>query len=99
MEEKIKESLKQYLKDHPEARLIKVGAPYPLPERFLLKALEGVTEVLCFEELSPYIEESLLKLIGKHHLNIEVRGKLTGDVPPTGENDADSARRIIGRFL
>ena len=89
----------EFLKDHPEVRLIKVGTPYPLPESFLLHALDGVSEALCFEELSPYIEESLLKLIGKHHLNINVRGKLTGDVPPSGENDADSARRVISRFL
>lgn len=90
---------KEFLKDHPAVRLIKVGTPYPLPERFLLNALEGVSEVLCFEELSPYLEESLLKLCGKHHLNITVRGKLTGDVPHSGENDADSAKRIISRFL
>ena len=89
----------EFLKEHPDVRLIKVGTPYPLPERFLLKALEGVSEVLCFEELSPYIEESLLKLIGKHHLSIDVYGKLTGDVPHSGENDTDSARRIISRFL
>lgn len=89
----------EFLKEHPEIKLIKVGTPHPLPESFLLKALDGVSEVLCFEELSPYIEESLLKLIGKHHLNIEVRGKLTGDVPASGENDADSARRIISGFL
>ena len=89
----------EFLKEHPEIRLIKVGTPYPLPESFLLRALEGVSEILCFEELSPYIEESLLKLIGRRRLNIEVRGKLTGDVPSSGENDADSARRIISRFL
>lgn len=89
----------EFLKSHPDIKLIKVGAPYPLPERFLLEALDGVSEVLCFEELSPYIEESLLKLIGKHRLDINVRGKLTGDVPSSGENDADSARRIIGNFL
>ena len=90
---------REFLKDYPEIKLIKVGAPYPTPESFLLKALDGVTEALCFEELSPFIEESLLKLIGKHRLNITVRGKLTGDVPPSGENDSDSARRIIGSFL
>lgn len=89
----------EFLKDYPDVKLIKVGAPYPLPESFLLKALEGVSEVLCFEELSPYIEESLLKLIGKHHLDIKVRGKLTDDVPSSGENDSDSAKRIIGKFL
>ena len=89
----------EFLKEHPDVRLIKVGTPYPTPERFLLEALDGVSEALCFEELSPYIEETLLKLIGKHHLNIKVRGKLTGDVPASGENDTDSARRIISRFL
>ena len=90
---------REFLKAYPDVRLIKVGTPYPLPESFLLKALDGVSEVLCFEELSPYIEESLLKLIGKHHLDIDVRGKLTGDVPTSGENDADSAARIISGFL
>lgn len=90
---------KEFLREHPDVRLIKVGTPYPLPERFLLEVLDGVSEVLCFEELSPYIEESLLKLAGKHHLAVEVRGKLTGDVPSSGENDADSAKLIISRFL
>ena len=89
----------EFLKNHPDIRFIKVGTPYPLPESFLLKALDGVSEVLCLEELSPYIEESLLKLIGKHRLDITVRGKLTGDVPPSGENDSDSAKTIISRFL
>lgn len=89
----------EFLKDYPQIRLIKVGTPYPLPERFLLSALEGVSEVLCFEELSPYIEESLLKLVGKHHLAVDIRGKLSGDVPHSGENDTDSAGQIISRFL
>ncbi len=90
---------REFLKEYPDIRLIKISTPYPLPESFLRRALEGVDEVLCFEELSPYIEESLLKFIGKHHLPITVRGKLSGDVPPSGENDADSARTIISRFL
>ncbi len=89
----------EFLKEHPEIRLIKVGTPYPLPESFLLKALEGVSEVLCFEELSPYLEESLLMLAGKHQLALTVRGKLTGDVPHSGENDTDSAGTVISRFL
>lgn len=89
----------EFLKEHPEIRLIKIGTPYPLPESFLLNALDGVKEVLCFEELSPYIEESLLKLAGKHHLNIKIRGKLTNDVPSSGENDSDSAKSIISAFL
>jgi len=90
---------REYLKDYPEIKLIKVGTPYPFPEDFMLKALEGVTEVLCFEELSPFLEENILKLAGKHNLNLKVMGKLTQTVPASGENNADNAASIIGRFL
>lgn len=90
---------KEYLKAHEEIRLIKVATPYPFPEDFLLKALEGVEEVLCYEELSPFLEESILKLIGKHKLNIKVSGKLDATVPASGENNADQAAVILGRFF
>lgn len=90
---------KEFLKDYPEVKLIKVATPYPFPEAFMLKALEGVEEVLCFEELSPFLEENILKLAGKHHLPIKVSGKLDGVVSPSGENNADSAAAIIGKFL
>ena len=90
---------KEFLKNYPDIRLIKIGTPYPFPEDFVIKALEGVDEVLCFEELSPFLEESLQKLVGKHHLNIDISGKLNGMVPPSGENSADSAAAIIGKYL
>ena len=90
---------KEFLKDYPEIRLIKVATPYPFPESFMLKALEGVEEILCFEELSPFLEENVLKLAGKHHLNLKVSGKLDGVVPASGENNADNAAAILSAFL
>ncbi len=90
---------KEFLKDYPDLRLIKVATPYPFPEDFMLRALEGVDEVLCFEELSPFLEENVLKLIGKHHLNIKVSGKLDDTVPASGENSADNAAVILGKFF
>lgn len=90
---------KEFLKDYPDIKLIKVGTPYPFPEEFILGALEGVKEILCYEELSPFIEENLLKIAGKNHLDIKVSGKLDGKVPASGENNADSAAIIIGEFL
>jgi indolepyruvate ferredoxin oxidoreductase alpha subunit len=90
---------KEFLKDYPDLRLIKVATPYPFPEDFMLRALDGVDEVLCFEELSPFLEENILKLIGKHHLNIKVSGKLDDTVPASGENSADSAAVILGKFF
>lgn len=89
----------EYLKDHPEVRICKISTPYPFPEDFALKALEGVHEVLCFEELHPFIEEELLKLAGKHHLNVTIRGKHTGDTALSGENSSESARAVIAKFL
>ena len=90
---------KEYLKNYPQIRFIRVATAYPFPERFLLEALEGVDEVLCLEELSPYIEESLLKLAGKHHLNLKVSGKLDGLTPHSGENTATQTAGILSAFL
>lgn len=90
---------KEFMKDHPELKLIRVATPYPFPEKFILKALEGVDEVLCFEELSPFLEEKTLQLIGRHSLNIKVSGKLNGTVSVKGENSADNAKAIISRFF
>lgn len=90
---------REFMKDYPDYRLIRVATPYPFPEDFMLKALEGVDEVLCFEELSPFLEEKVLQLVGKHNLNIRVSGKLDGKVPAAGENSADIAAEAIGKFF
>lgn len=90
---------KECLQDYPNIRFCKIGTPYPFPESFVLSCLEGVEEVLCVEELSPYIESALLKIIGKHQLPIKVYGKLTGHIASSGENSTDSLRRVLGDFL
>ena len=91
--------VKECLKDHPEIRLIRVATAFPFPESFMLRALEGVKEVLCFEELSPYIEEQLLKLAGKHKLDIRVSGKLDGSLPHNGEYSVELCAKALGGFL
>lgn len=90
---------KECLQDYPNIRFCKIGTPYPFPESFVLSCLEGVEEVLCVEELSPYIESALLKIIGKHQLPIKVYGKLTGHIASSGENSTDSLRKVLGDFL
>lgn len=80
-------------------KLIKIGTPFPQPEKFILKALEGVSDILCLEELSPYNEEQVLKIAGKYGIKINVSGRLDGAVPASGELSAASVRRIIGKFL
>ncbi len=90
---------KEYLKNYPDIRLCKVSTPYPFPEQFALTCLEGVEEVLCIEELSPFLESELLKLAGKHQLPIKIYGKMTGHVSSSGENSADSVAEILSAFL
>lgn len=91
--------VKESLKNRGDIRIIRVATAFPFPERFMLKALEGVREAVCIEELSPYIEEQVLKLAGKYHLDIKVSGKLDGCVPHNGENSAELSSAVLGRFF
>ena len=63
-------------------RLMRVATPFPFPERLALDFLDGLDEVLCVEELDPVIERALIETCGRNHLNVRIRGKLTGDVKP-----------------
>ncbi len=91
--------VKEYLKDYPDVKLCKISTPYPFPEQFALSCLQGVEEVLCVEELSPFIESELLKIAGSHNLSVKIYGKLTGHVCASGENSADYAADILSKFL
>ena len=91
--------VKECLKGHDGVRLIRIATAFPFPEDFILKALDGVKEVLCIEELSPFIEEQILKAAGKHHLALRVSGKLDGSVPHNGENSVELCTGILNTFL
>lgn len=82
---------------HP--RLLRVGTPFPFPEERAVEFLDGLDEVLCVEELDPYIERELVRVCGKYHLPTRIRGKLTGDMPASGENTVESVGEAISRFL
>lgn len=90
---------KEFLKDYPEVKLIRIGTPYPFPESFVKKALEGVTEVLSLEELSPYNEEQIARLCGRNGIFLSIRGKLTGDVPASGELSTNLIAGILRKYL
>lgn len=90
---------KEMLKNVADVKLVRIATPYPFPESFVKEALDGVDEVMCLEELSPYIENQLLRLVGKHHLDIEIKGKQTGHVPASGELDTNMAADIISDFI
>lgn len=82
-----------------DLKVIGIASAFPLPKSFLLEALNGVDELICFEELSPFLEEELLKLCGEHQLKIRIKGKLTGDVPHSGELGVNKVQSILNKFL
>ena len=90
---------KEFLQNYPEIKLVKIATPYPFPEDFVCQALECVDEVICLEELSPYIENQLYRLMGMNHLDVKVYGKRSGHVPVAGENSSDSIAKILEEFL
>lgn len=80
-------------------KLLKIATANPFPEKLALEFLDGLEEVMVIEELDPVIEHELVYLCGKHHLNVTIKGKLTDDVPPAGENTVESVKQVIGKFL
>ena len=92
----------QYVRENlaeGECRVLRVATPFPFPDDLALEFLDGVEEVLCVEELDPVIERALTALAGRHHLDVVVRGKLTGDVKPSGENSVEYVGQVLDAFL
>ena len=87
-----------------KATEVTAGEEYPGKFRSTLKLelavsfLEGLDEVLCIEELDPVIERELTYIAGKYHLNVTIRGKLSGDITPAGENSTESVAASLNSY-
>lgn len=86
-------------KEPADYKLLKVATPHPFPTKLALSFLEGLDEVLVIEELDPVLERELLMICGKYHLNVNIRGKLTGDITRAGENSADGLSKKLHEYL
>ncbi len=80
-------------------RTLKVSTPFPFPEAKAAEFLSGLDEVLCVEELDPYIEKELVAVCGKYGLKTRILGKTTGHMPRSGENSRDSVLQAMAAFL
>ncbi len=80
-------------------RFISLGCIYPLPERRLLEALDGVTRLLVVEELSPYLEDGLRSLAARRGLSIEILGKGSGHFPAEFEYQPEQILSAIEKGL
>ena len=87
------------LDEKDDVRVLRVATPYPFPESLAADFLDGLDEVLCVEELDPVIERALVATCGRRGLNVRIRGKLTGDIQPSGENTVESVGLALDAFL
>ncbi len=79
--------------------LLKVGVPFPFPEKLAVNFLRDLDEVLCLEELDPVIERNLIYICGKYGLKTHILGKQTGHMPRSGENTRDLVTDAVASFL
>lgn len=87
------------LREGDDVRVLRVATPYPFPDDLAERFLDGLEEVLCVEELGPVIERALVRVCGLTGRRVRIRGKLTGDVQPAGENTVASVTAALDRFL
>ncbi len=67
---------------------------YPIPVSLVRQIVDHCDELFVIEDGYPYLEGRLSGLLGLH--GIALRGKLTGDLPQTGELSPDAVARMLG---
>lgn len=77
-----------------EFSILKLGA-YPIPVALVRKLVNHCDEILVVEEGYPFVERRLNGVLGVP--GKAIRGKLTGDLPPSGELTPDAVAAALGR--
>ena len=72
--------------------LVKISQ-YPLPKATLAKLAANCKELLVVEDGQPFVEEQLKGVLPSSYI---VKGKLSGDLPRTGELDPDNVKAALG---
>jgi indolepyruvate ferredoxin oxidoreductase alpha subunit len=67
---------------------------YPLPKTLVEQLAAMSDRILVAEDGQPFVEESLRALLGKDY---QVKGRLTGDLPRTGELTPDTVGKALGK--
>ena len=63
--------------------ILKIGTPYPMPEKLTQQFLKSVPEVVVVEELEPFVEDSVRVIAQQNGINVKIHGKDV--VPLAGE--------------
>ena len=101
----LKEALSSLAEENPEyieiknARLLKIGNPYPFPKNLAADFIKNNPEITVFEELDPVIESALLNLSSSEKLPLTLHGKFDGTVQEAGELSVESIKLVLRKIF
>lgn len=93
------EYVMEALGSYSDVRILKIATANPFPEKLVLKFLTGLESVLAIEELDPVLEEQILRVCGKHGIQIKTYGKLNGYTEAAGENSVQRVSQVLHKYL
>jgi indolepyruvate ferredoxin oxidoreductase, alpha subunit len=77
--------------------VLKVGTPYPLPEKMVKQLCSSVSDVLVIEELEPFVENHTAVICQKADIHTKIHGKDV--IPVAGELSIRKAAEGIAKVL
>jgi indolepyruvate ferredoxin oxidoreductase alpha subunit len=78
--------------------LLEVGTLHPLPHEVIVPFLREADSVLVVEELTPYLEDSILAMAHHHGVAARIHGKRDGFMPWPFELEAGLIRERLAAF-
>jgi indolepyruvate ferredoxin oxidoreductase, alpha subunit len=79
--------------------ILKIGTPYPLPEKKIVDFLGQVDEVIVIEELDPVLEKGVISTAGRVGFEGKICGKISGELPRAGEYNVDLVQKVLALIL
>ena len=80
-----------------DIKILKLSGMIPLPRKLVLKAMDGVDEILVVEELEPIIETLVKSLLYDENIRIPVYGKKY--IPQIGELTLNNVLKGLSKWL
>ncbi len=86
------------LGDPKDVGLLQLGCIWPLPEKLILSKLRTAKAVLAVEEVDPFLEDALMNLAGREHLDLRFYGRREGTINRVNELDPDHVLPAVSAF-